>query len=106
MQNGEILVATEYFRQREAELGENWRINHLDNLVLGGRLVWGLRAIFQHDTEFGVQYYQSVYVFEQYRGKGLMSDFVKQAKLPFITMTECGIDKWFVRRKIPVLVVG
>lgn len=106
MQNDEIRVATEYFRQREKELGDRWSVNHFENVTVGGRLAWGLRAIFQLETDLGTQYYQSVYVFEEYRSKGLMSEYVTRTKLPFVTMPVCGIEQWFKDRKIPILVVG
>lgn len=67
-------------------------------------LPWGLRANFVH-LPTGNRY-QSVWVYTQHRGKGLMSGYVNTTKIPFITQPRCGIVDWFVARGVPVLTIA
>lgn len=105
--NHNVGAATAYFRNRLDEMSDDWSIAGFKNMVVG-RNVWGLQAIFKYSSQYGDQFYQSVYVFEEYRNSGMMSDHVSKSKsndIPFITMTDCGIHQWFAKRKIPFLMV-
>lgn len=99
--------AEQYFRNRAKQMGPQWSILSFMVMVVGGRLSWGLRCTFVHNTPYGNQYYQSVYVFEEYRSKGMMTKYVQSddSVLPFVTMPDCNISEWFIKHKVTFLTV-
>lgn len=100
-------IAREYFKKRLKQMGPLWSISRFDPVVIGGRLMWGLKCVFVLKTHFGPQHYQSIWVFEEYRNRGLMTRYVREQRLsiPFVTMPECDINQWFEKHQIPYLMV-
>jgi len=100
----ELVRARLYYESRIEELGDDWDILTFENLSIGGRLNWGVRCVMEDSNGA----YQSVYVLEQYRNHGLMKTYVKSIKgleMPFITVPDCNIQRWFENNQVPHLVV-
>ncbi len=94
--------AAQYLQERVVEMGVAYGISNFFELVENG-VTWGIRA-----TVFNVNnLYQSVYVYEDYRNAGYMTDYINNNKFdyPFITMKDCNIESWFVKHKVPYLLV-
>ena len=96
-----------YFKMREQQMDGQYLITSSYQPIEEDGEVWGIRVIFRSTTTGAA--YQSVFVLESHRGKGLMQKYaaklVEEHKMPFITAAECDIVDWFVKHKVPILVV-
>ena len=105
MNENNISEIVEYFNMRVEQMGEGYHLKSTE-LVEADGAVWGVRALVKSSVG---NVYQSVFVREDFRGKGLMKQFarenVKATGIPFWTANECDIADWFSHNKIPFLLV-
>ena len=106
MNENDISEVKEYFQMRADQMGPNYTIvSSYEYLEKDGE-VWGVRVLF---SSMQANTYQSVFVLESHRGKGLMKEFavenVAKTGVPFITADECNIAEWFRKHRIPFLLV-
>lgn len=97
----EKMKANQYYQTLGVKL-RDFQLMSTEDVTTQG-VPWGLRANFIH-TPTG-NCYQSVWVYEQHRGKGFMSGYVNTTKVPFITQLDCDIFEWFEARRVPYLMV-
>lgn len=93
--------AIQYYQTLAVKLHDYQLVNVEDVTTQG--LPWGLRANFMHNPTGNK--YQSVWVYEPHRGKGMMSSYVVGQKVPFITQISCGIYEWFESRRVTYVMI-
>mgnify|MGYP007071577552 FL=1 len=80
--------AIQYLKSRAKQLlYHNYKLENLTEYD------WGVEAIFEKDNKK----YQSLYILEKHRGKGIYKKYVK---MPILTSVECGIDEYLESKGI------
>lgn len=86
--------AKNYINARSKQLlRHNFKLKNIDELD------WGVSAYFSKDGKL----YQSIYILEQYRGKGI---FAKNINETILTSTECGIEEYLINKSIDYVCVS
>ena len=91
-----------YFATRVKQMGKGYTLFATLPIKNAEHIEWGIKAVIK--DPIGNEY-QSVYVYDEFQNKGMMTEYIKLAHRPFITANECGIEAWFKKNKVPYLMV-
>ena len=105
MNENDVDDILKYFNMRVEQMGPNYFLSSTESVFDDGER-WGIRAVIMSTSG---NTYQSVFVMESARGKGLMKKHARQlvddTGIPFITADECDIAEWFRKHRVPFLLV-